>query len=103
MVKPETFRQLALSFPGTVEQAHFDKTSFRVKKKIFATLSIESKSAVLKLSPLEQSVFCTFDKTIIYPVKGTWGKHGWTVFDLNKIRKSMMQDALSTAYSEVKS
>ena len=103
MVNPETFRQLALSFPGTVEQPHFEKTSFRVKKKIFATLSIENNKAVLKLSLVDQSVFCAFDKTIIYPVNGTWGKQGWTVVELTKIRKSMLQDALSTAYTEVNS
>jgi hypothetical protein len=103
MVKPETFRQIALAFPGTVEQPHFEKTSFRVKKKIFATLSIESNKAVLKLSLIDQSVFCAFDKTIIYPVKGTWGKQGWTVVELKKIRKPILQDALNTAYSEVNS
>jgi predicted DNA-binding protein (MmcQ/YjbR family) len=103
MVKPETFRQIALSFPGTIEQPHFEKTSFRVKKKIFATLSIDNNTAVLKLSLIDQSVFCTFDKTIIYPVNGAWGKQGWTVVELNKIRKPMLKDALSTAYSEVNS
>lgn len=103
MVSTETFRQLALSFPGTVEQPHFEKTSFRVKKKIFATLSIENSRAVLKLSLIDQSVFCLFDKTIIYPVNGAWGKQGWTVFELKKVRKPMLQDALNTAYSEVNS
>ena len=103
MVTAETFRQLALSFPGTIEQPHFEKTSFRVKKKIFATLSIETNKAVLKLLPIDQSVFCAFDKTIIYPVTGGWGKQGWTVFELKKIRKPMLQDALSTSYSTVNS
>ena len=103
MVTAETFRLLALSFPGTVEQPHFEKTSFRVKKKIFATLSIESNKAVLKLSLIDQSVFCAFDKSIIYPVIGSWGKQGWTVVELKKIRKPMLKDALSTAYSEVNS
>jgi hypothetical protein len=34
------FKALAISFPEvSVEAPHFDKTSFRVKKKIFATLN----------------------------------------------------------------
>jgi predicted DNA-binding protein (MmcQ/YjbR family) len=101
MVDIETFRQLALSFPETTEEPHFEKTSFRIRKKIFATLSVADLSAVLKLSETDQSVFCSFDRTIIYPANGAWGKQGWTIIDLKKIRKNMLKDALTTAYSEV--
>ena len=38
MVSIDTFRKLALSFDEAVEQPHFEKPSFRVNKKIFATL-----------------------------------------------------------------
>lgn len=37
MVSIDTLRKLALSFPEVTEEPHFEKTSFRVKKKIFAT------------------------------------------------------------------
>jgi hypothetical protein len=33
MVDIKTFKQLALAFSGVEEQPHFEKTSFRVKKK----------------------------------------------------------------------
>ena len=101
MVTVETFKTLALSFPETVELPHFDLTSFRVKKKIFATLSEEKQRAMLKLSLLDQSVFCSFDKTIIYAVPGAWGKKGCTYFELKKIKKEMLKDALTQAYSIV--
>ena len=39
MVSIETVRKLALSFPETDEHPHFERRAFRVKKKIFATLS----------------------------------------------------------------
>lgn len=100
MVTVDAFRMLALSFPATVEQPHFEKTSFRVNKKIFATLSTETKVAVLKLSLIDQSVFCAFDKNVIFPVDNKWGLKGWTSIDLNKVRKDMLQDALATAYQE---
>ena len=35
---PEDARRFALSLPGVSEQPHFDKWSFRVRGKIFATL-----------------------------------------------------------------
>jgi hypothetical protein len=103
MVAINTFKQLALSFPGVEEQPHFEKTSFRVKKKIFATHAADSHIICVKLSEIDQSVFCAFDKTIIYPVDNKWGKQGWTLVDLKKIKKPMLVDVLTTAYKEVSS
>lgn len=97
----EAFKKLALSFPEVVELPHFDLASFRVKKKIFATVSPEKQRAMLKLSLVDQSVFCSFDKEIIYPVPGAWGKTGCTYFELKKIKKEMLNDALKQAYLNV--
>ncbi|MEI9810879.1 MAG: MmcQ/YjbR family DNA-binding protein [Bacteroidota bacterium] len=99
MVDITYFRQVALSLPDAVETPHFEKPSFRIKKRIFATLTIEKHLACLKLSPLEQSVFCAFDNTIIYPVPNKWGRQGWTFVELKKVRKTMLKDALITAYN----
>ncbi len=101
MVTIETFRQLALSFPEVAELSHFDRASFRVNKKIFATLLEKDNLAMVKLSLVDQSVFCAFDKTIIYPVPGGWGTKGATYIDLNKIKKTMLKDALTTAYRHI--
>ena len=101
MVDPQTFRQLALSFPATEELPHFEKASFRVKKKIFATLTPDGLVACVKLLEADQSVFCAFDKSIIYPVDNKWGKQGWTLIQLKKVRKDMLKDILSTAYQHV--
>jgi len=103
MVDIKTFKQLALSFSGVEEQPHFEKTSFRVKKKIFATHAADSNLICVKLSEIDQSVFCAFDKTIIYPVDNKWGKQGWTLVDIKKVRKDMLVDILTTAYKEVTS
>lgn len=73
MITNKAFRSLALSLPETQELPHFDRCSFRVKKKIFATLVEERSVACLKFSLADQSVFCAFDKMIIYPVPGKWG------------------------------
>ena len=103
MVAIGDFKQLALTFPDVVEQTHFEKTSFRARKKIFATLSSENQRACVKLSEIDQSVFCSFDKTIIYPVDNKWGKQGWTNIELQKIKKKMLEDLLKCAYKEVTS
>ena len=101
MVSIETFSQLALSFEQVTEEPHFQKTSFRIKKKIFATLDTKAQKAVLKLSEIDQSVFCAFDKAVIYPVSGSWGRQGWTVIELKKVKKTMLRDALTCAYRSV--
>src|SRR5687768_17275547 len=101
MVNVETVRKLALSFPQAEEKPHFEKASFRVNKKIFATLSTEKKICVVKLSPVDQSVFCDFDTTIFYPATGAWGKQGWTIIALKKVRKDMLVDALTLSWKNV--
>ena len=71
MVSIKTVRQLALSFPEADEHPHFERIAFRVRKKIFATLLERDHTLNLMLTPTDQSVFCTFDKEIIYPVPGS--------------------------------
>lgn len=101
MVNIETFKKMALTFEEVTQEPHFKKQSFRVRKKIFVTLDIANMRAVLKLSVIDQSAFCSFDKTIIYPVEGTWGKQGWTTLELLKIKKETLHDALTTSYCTV--
>src|SRR5688572_6493591 len=96
------FSEMALSFPEVEENPHFDRRAFKVTgRRIFATLHEESGTANLKLSPVDQSVFCSFDKTSVYPVPNKWGLQGWTTFELSKVPKEMMLDALDSAYKDV--
>ncbi|MEO5564104.1 MAG: MmcQ/YjbR family DNA-binding protein [Chitinophagaceae bacterium] len=101
MVSIETVRKFALSFPETDEHPHFDKKAFRVKKKIFITITEKEKRVMVKLSLTDQSVFCSFDKNIIYPVPGAWGRLGCTLIDLSKIKTAMLKDAVTMAYCNV--
>lgn len=101
MVSIDTFKKLALSFPEVTEEPHFEKISFRVKKKIFATYDEVNNRACIKLSEIDQDVFSSADKTVIYPVDNKWGKQGWTLIELKKVRKDLFADALTTAYCEV--
>ena len=98
MIKTETFRELALSLPDASEEPHFDKASFRVRKKIFATLNEQRSIATIKLNPVDQDVFTSVNPGVIYPVPNNWGKHGWTHIELNKVRKNTLVDALTTSY-----
>jgi hypothetical protein len=101
MVSIDFVRRLALSFPETNEQPHFEKISFRVKTKIFATLDVKKNLACLMLSEVDQSVFSAYDKTVIYPVPNKWGKRGATYVDLENISKNIFKDALRIAYNRI--
>ena len=93
--------RLALSFKETEESPHFENTSFRVKKKIFTTLNKTEHRACLKLSLIEQEVFSTTNPGIIYPVPNKWGKQGWTLVDIRKVKKTVFKDAVTCAYCNV--
>lgn len=101
MVTAAYVRELALSFGNTEEQPHFERTSFRVKKKIFATMDENKDVVCVTLSPVDQSAFCAYDETVMYPVPNAWGKKGWTNINLKKVKKAMLKDAMTTAYNHV--
>jgi predicted DNA-binding protein (MmcQ/YjbR family) len=98
MMSTKTFRELAPALPGAEEHPLFDKSSYRVNKKIFATLDMQNSIACLKLTPVDQSVFSGISRSAIYPVPNKWGVQGWTFVVLEKVRKSLIMDALTTAY-----
>jgi hypothetical protein len=100
MIEFEELRKLAMCFPEVTEEPHFEKTSFRVKKKIFVTYDAKLHRACIKLSEIDQDVF-TSDRAIIYPVDNKWGKQGWTLVELNTVHPDLFKDALTEAYREV--
>ncbi len=91
MISVDNFRKMALSFTGALELPHFEKTSFRIGRRIFATLSADQSRACVKLSAADQSVFCLIDKEMIYPVPNKWGLQGWTNINLQKVTKPIVK------------
>lgn len=99
MVSIDTFRRIALSFPGTVEQAHFEKRAFKAgKKRIFTTLSEKENTATVRLTEVDQSVYSDIDSAMIYPVPNKWGKQGWTVIELKRVPLALVKEILQKAY-----
>jgi hypothetical protein len=98
MVTIEQAGKMALALPEVEEKPHFHLTSFRIKNKIFATIHADKNYLMVKLSPINQSVFCSYNKEVIFPVPGGWGTKGATFINLKKVRKAMLLDALTTAW-----
>lgn len=101
MVNFAALRKIALSLPEATEEPHFEKTYFRVHKKIFASYDGTLKRACIKLSEIDQDVFAACDRSIIFPVPNKWGKQGWTFIDMKKVKKEVLVEAVKTSYCEV--
>jgi hypothetical protein len=99
MVNIEQASEIALSQPDAEEFDHFGRPAFRIKKKrVFATLWSAENRMMVKLTPMDQSVFNSFDPAIFYPVPNKWGIAGATFVELNKVRQDMLEDAIHTAW-----
>lgn len=48
------FRKLALSLPEASEAPHFERASFRVGKKIFATMTAAGDEAMVRIAPRQK-------------------------------------------------
>ncbi|PSJ50779.1 MmcQ/YjbR family DNA-binding protein [Kumtagia ephedrae] len=96
-MRPEEFRRIALDLPEAEEKAHFGKPDFRVRNRIFATLPPGGR-VVFKLTPEEQTVVTEAEPGIFRPVKGGWGRQGWTEADLAAADETTMRSACRMAW-----
>ncbi|MBL7825731.1 MAG: MmcQ/YjbR family DNA-binding protein [Saprospiraceae bacterium] len=94
----QAFRQFALSLPETDETVHFNIVSFRVKKKIFATMNAPENRATLRFTPENQDVFTAIGKGTVFPVPNKWGAYGWTHLNLETVDWELCCDALQVAW-----
>jgi hypothetical protein len=101
MISFSKLRLMALSFPETSESPHFDKVSFRYKKKIFATYNEKEHHACLKLSESNQFLYSKTAPGIVYPVNNKWGQQGWTLIELKQLPLKLFEEVLRSAYEEV--
>lgn len=92
-------RRLALAQPEAVEQPHFERTSFRVRGKVFATFLPGGGSANLAL-PSELALDIVDREPGVSPI--TWGSiKGWVRMDLADIREGLLDQLVPAAWSRV--
>lgn len=77
-MKASRFRELALERPDVSEGSHMGHADFRVRGKIFASLSEDESSGVVNLSLELQESFVERFPEQFAPVDGAWGMRGWT-------------------------
>jgi hypothetical protein len=101
MITGETFAKMALSFSGTEQVPHFDRIGFKITgKRMFSTYLEKDNTANIFLTPKEQAVFCKMAKGT-HPVPNKWGEKGATTFELDRVPKNIVLEALLSAYNNV--
>ena len=95
-----TLEKIILNFPEVTVEPHFEKISFRIKKKIFATFDEVNNKVTVKLTEIDQDNFSSLTSSI-YPVDNKWGKQGWTFIELGEVNQDLLTKILTSAYCEV--
>jgi hypothetical protein len=93
-------RRLALAMPEAEEKSHFGNADFRVRNKIFMSLP-EPARAVVKLTPEQQEILAGAEPKIFVPVKGGWGRQGWTSVMLAEADETMLRSAILQGWRNV--
>ncbi len=95
----DDFRRIALTLPEAKEGAHMGHPDFRLRGKIFATLSPPGQGwGMAKLTPEQQRMFIRSDPAVFAQVKGTWGERGATRVLLDRASELVVRRALVAAW-----
>ena len=95
----DTVRRFALSLPETTEEPHFDKSSFRVKGKIFCTVPPGGKTLHLYAGADEVRALVAEDPDMFEVI--IWGKRevsDWLRVHLPKAEGAHVKELLEDAW-----
>jgi hypothetical protein len=89
------FRKLALSLPQATEAPHFERVSFRVGKKIFATMTAGGDEAMVRVAPRQRLYALLKAQPQIFFSYGGWTeRNGSCGVHLAKIDGAQMRELL---------
>ena len=95
----DTARRFALSLPETTEEPHFEKSSFRVKGKIFATVPAGGKHLNVNVDPDERLALVEQDPAAYAEIRwGTGPVPDWVQVVLAKADAAEVRELLEDAW-----
>jgi hypothetical protein len=100
-VTPGDIRRIALSMPEAVELPHFDRPSFRVRGKIFATLPPGGELVFLKLPQLVKESVLQSNPEAHVPLPGAWERGGSTQLRIGRMDEEKLADLVRLAWRTV--
>ena len=89
-------RRLALALPEATEAPHFDRTSFRVRDKIFATVDPDGRGMNVFVDDEQREMMTKVDPQA-YETR-MWGKSGYLHVHLTKAKARDVEALLYSAW-----
>lgn len=99
MIRAARFRALAGALEGAIEVPHMERTAWRTKARIFATVAPDERSVNLKLDLEAQERWCEARPEAFRPVPGGWGRMGMTTVELARVDEVDLVAALGDAHA----
>jgi hypothetical protein len=99
-MEPEEFRAFALSLPEAVEIETWGHPTFRVREKMFATLSPDDgSSASVKTTKLEQIALVSSEPKV-FGVPAYVGRSGWVTIQLEGVDPDHARELIEEAWRQ---
>ena len=96
----DDIRRIALLLPEAEELPHFDRASFRVRGKIFATLHSNGEWVMLKLPAEVKEAVIQADPDAHVPLPGAWERSGSTQLRIGRMDSEKLADLVRLAWRE---
>ncbi|MEM7802295.1 MAG: MmcQ/YjbR family DNA-binding protein [Chloroflexota bacterium] len=93
----DRFREFALALPEVEERETWGIPTFRIKDKMFASLSSDGTQASIKATHEEQDALTTLQPET-FKVAAYTGRFGWVSVDLTQIDRDHLEDLLSNGW-----
>ena len=97
MVSATQLRELALGLPGVEERETWGHPTFRVRDKIFASMSDDGATATVKATPDEQEALVGGDPQT-FGVASHVGRYGWTTIRLDRVDPGELRELVVEAW-----
>jgi len=98
----QSFRKLALSLPEAHEEPHFERRSFRVGKKIFATLVPDGSEAMVRIYPRKRVYDLLSEHSDTFFDYGSWTwRNGALGVRLQRAKGTLIRELVVEAWRSV--
>jgi hypothetical protein len=97
MVSATQLRELALGLPGAEERETWGHPTFRVRDKIFTSMSDDAAIATVKASPEDQAVLVGNDPET-FGIASHVGRYGWTTIRLDRVDPDELRELVVEAW-----
>ncbi len=95
------FRRIALGMEGAIEREHMGHPDFRVNGRIFATIHVDHRHGMVKLTPVQQAHVVREHGSVFEPEAGAWGRSGCTRVRLDAVDEDVLGDAMTLAWQNI--